>query len=192
MIIYARLCLTKIIFFMGLTKYLAHNHPHITTIFMSLLTWGSIWVKFLVKFFGSWPFAVVFCPRHLVRALLSWVMWGPLEEDRRVSIPNPFSQKHNPKCITGQKDNKNKRAVTPGRLSHWHCPFEYLSVHEREHNVPETIVDSRESLRKKCLGMGMVWHYLMGLEPNWIKKSSIIAESRFGYLKVCSLIVQCH
>ena len=32
MIIYARLCLTKIIFFRGLIKYHAHNHPHITTI----------------------------------------------------------------------------------------------------------------------------------------------------------------
>ena len=32
-IIYARLRLAKIIFFRGLIKYLAHNHPHITTIF---------------------------------------------------------------------------------------------------------------------------------------------------------------
>ena len=34
-------------------------------------------------------------------------------------------------------------------------------------------------------------HYLMGLGPNPNKKSPRIAESRFGYLKVCSLIVQC-
>ena len=32
MIIYVRLRLTKIFFFRGLIKYLAHNHPHITTI----------------------------------------------------------------------------------------------------------------------------------------------------------------
>ena len=31
-IIFARLRFAKIIFFRGLIKYLAHNHPHITTI----------------------------------------------------------------------------------------------------------------------------------------------------------------
>ena len=31
--------------------------------------------------------------------------------------------------------------------------------------------------------------YLMGLEPDW-KKSPRIAECKFGYLKVCSLIIQ--
>ena len=33
-------------------------------------------------------------------------------------------------------------------------------------------------------------HYLMGIGPN-TKKAPRIAESRFGYLKVCSSIVQC-
>ena len=45
----------------------------------------------------------------------------------------------------------------------------------------------RDTLPRKNMNL----HYLMGLGPSW-KKSSIIAESRFGYLKVCSLIVKCH
>ena len=45
----------------------------------------------------------------------------------------------------------------------------------------------RGSERVSLKGAG---HYAMGLEPN-LKKSPRIAESRFGYLRVCSLIVYC-
>ena len=41
MIIYARLRFTKIIFFRGLIKYLAHNHPHITTIVSMISYWSK-------------------------------------------------------------------------------------------------------------------------------------------------------
>ena len=52
MIIYARLRLRKKIFFRGLIKYLAHNHPHATTIVLSTLL-SLFTIRHLMTLFES-------------------------------------------------------------------------------------------------------------------------------------------
>ena len=73
MIIYARLCLAKTIFFRVLIKYLAHNHPHIITISFLIITLLQNYQKsnyyHLILFvtFSFWRKKAIF--RHLYRWL---------------------------------------------------------------------------------------------------------------------------